>query len=49
MVLPQYFDRVLVLEDAPHSSYDPSRAYFYDLNQRGQQCTKAFGIDLSQR
>eukprot|EP00586_Coscinodiscus_wailesii_P016707 CAMPEP_0172503856 /NCGR_PEP_ID=MMETSP1066-20121228/173012_1 /TAXON_ID=671091 /ORGANISM="Coscinodiscus wailesii, Strain CCMP2513" /LENGTH=511 /DNA_ID=CAMNT_0013279771 /DNA_START=90 /DNA_END=1622 /DNA_ORIENTATION=+ len=49
MVLPQYFDRVLVLEDAPCSSYDPSRAYFYNVNQRGQQFTKDFGINLSQR
>jgi len=44
-----FFDRVVVLEDAPKESYDPSRAYFYNINKRGQRFTDAFDIDLTKR
>jgi len=43
------FERVIVLEDAPKESYDPSRAYFYNINKRGQRFTDAFDIDLTKR
>eukprot|EP00536_Pseudo-nitzschia_multiseries_P012738 jgi/Psemu1/33034/gm1.33034_g len=43
------FERVIVLEDAPKESYDPSRAYFYNINKRGQRFTNAFDIDLTKR
>lgn len=44
-----FFDRVVVLEDAPKEVYDPARAYFYNVNKRGQRFTNAFDIDLAKR
>lgn len=46
------FDQVIVLESSDPDkalSYDPRRAYFYNVNKRGQRFTDAFGIDLSER
>jgi len=44
-----FFERIVVLEDSPKESYDPSRAYFYNINKRGQRFTNAFDIDLTKR
>jgi len=44
-----FFDRVIVLDEAQKESYDPTRAYFFNINRRGQKFTDAFGIDLSKR
>jgi len=41
------FERIIVLDERPKESYDPSRAYAFNINVRGQRFTDAFGIDLS--
>jgi len=41
------FDEVTVLERDTASSYDPTRAYFYNINRRGQRFTDQFNINLS--
>jgi len=43
------FDEVTILEADSKSSYDPSRAYFYNINKRGQRFTDKFNIDLSRK
>jgi 2-polyprenyl-6-methoxyphenol hydroxylase-like FAD-dependent oxidoreductase len=43
------FQRIVVLDEALQESYDPTRAYFFNINRRGQTFTDAFDIDLSAR
>ena len=40
---------IIVLDEASKGSYDPTRAYTFDMNQRGQRFTDAFDINLSKR
>jgi len=44
-----FFERIIVLDEAPKESYDPTRAYFFNINRRGQTFADAFNIDLSKR
>ena len=39
----------MVVDEAPKEAYDPTRAYFFNINRRGQTFTQAVGIDLSER
>jgi len=41
------FDKIVVVDEAPKEAYDPTRAYFFNINRRGQTFTNAVGIDLS--
>lgn len=43
------FGEVTILETDLKSSFDPSRAYFYNINKRGQRFTEELNIDLSKR
>ena len=43
------FDKIVVVDEAPKEAYDPTRAYFFNINRRGQTFTNAVGIDLSER
>ena len=43
------FDKIVVLDEAPKEAYDPTRAYFFNINRRGQTFTNAVGIDLSKK
>lgn len=44
-----FFERIIVLDEASKGSYDPTRAYSFNINQRGQRFIDAFDIDLSKR
>ena len=43
------FNKIVVVDEAPKEAYDPTRAYFFNINRRGQTFTQAVGIDLSER
>mmetsp|Transcript_18773 Transcript_18773/g.43432 ORF Transcript_18773/g.43432 Transcript_18773/m.43432 type:complete len:629 (-) Transcript_18773:2259-4145(-) len=43
------FDRVIVLDEAPNISYDPSRSYFFNINGRGLKFIDAYDIQLGKR
>lgn len=43
------FQEIIILENDANPSYDPARAYFYNINKRGQRLTDRVNIDLSER